>query len=811
MNFEINSFIMKKITISIFISLFLTISLSGQTALFSVEDTSFCQGEQIEFTNLRTDFCDYDYVWDFGDGSQDTSRNHTRHIYSQPGNYTATLTMTGDSFLYVLQSITVTNIPSLPWINIPFDLKPDIYFDFEGQNCDRHDFRTNRASTDLDLPHTFNLNREIGNDIFRVEIWDYDFANFDDFIGAFNLDLKQGSGSYVDVSNGFDISWVVQKIPLQPYSVNFTIDPGPTVPLIQSTGPTKVCGLSDVTLFASSDPGIALQWYKNDVPIPNETNDTIVATETGWYRVEAINPGGCSPFSIAEWVVVQPIPTPKIINASTSKPLPIYVCRTSSNIVIGPTLYGGRDKNGGPDYLRSYYDFTWFHNGDTVSNKWDLNKVEEEIVEAPGSYWVVVTDSVGCSGVSDTVHFDVYDEQRAEIFTLDSLSLCTNDTIYLPANESPYLNYEWYRNGVLIPDSLGGNLQKLPVTQGGDYQVIIEDDKPCFQATTSFPVYVSETGVAGPAKPVINLNGNDVFCFGGSATLSINNDPNLSYQWLQNGDTLIGETMNSLAVSSDGNYQIKIQDQQGCVKISDAQNIEVAAPLEIVSTLGKDLMICEGDTTILVAEGDFMDNYRWYYQGNLIDNGPVIMASQSGLYELRASNSLGCPDTIASGTLDYFTIPKLTLDRNLDTLFAGPALEYNWYHADLGVLLSEGSYFIPSKPGPYYVAIVDTNGCENVSDTTRFYLTSVEPEILSLSVKVYPNPTSGFITVQTGSNGSGISRARLFNVSGQEVFAGEIQGMSGKINLSHLPEGTYLLRLEQERYHPQSQRIVVRR
>ena len=36
------------------------------------------------------------YQWDFGDGSQDTS-NPTSHTYSEPGQYTATLTVTDDS------------------------------------------------------------------------------------------------------------------------------------------------------------------------------------------------------------------------------------------------------------------------------------------------------------------------------------------------------------------------------------------------------------------------------------------------------------------------------------------------------------------------------------------------------------------------------------------------------------------------------------------------------------------------------------------------------------------------------------------
>ena len=38
----------------------------------------------------------WSYQWDFGDGSQDTS-NPTSHTYGEPGEYTATLTVTDDT------------------------------------------------------------------------------------------------------------------------------------------------------------------------------------------------------------------------------------------------------------------------------------------------------------------------------------------------------------------------------------------------------------------------------------------------------------------------------------------------------------------------------------------------------------------------------------------------------------------------------------------------------------------------------------------------------------------------------------------
>ena len=72
---------------------------------------------------------------------------------------------------------------------------------------------------------------------------------------------------------------------------------------------------------------------------------------------------------------------------------------------------------------------------------------------------------------------------------------------------------------MLIPDSLGGNLQSLAVVEGGNYYVEIEDQKPCFQPSVSSSVYVYETGVDGPQKPSINLNGSDLFCDGESTLL----------------------------------------------------------------------------------------------------------------------------------------------------------------------------------------------------------------------------------------------------------------------------------------------------
>ena len=103
----------KNILALLALSLLLLHHLQAQVPSFSVADTVSCEGETVFFTNDCPNLYGYGYNWDFGDGYQDTSHFGASHFYPQPGNYQASLDMTGDDYIYVLKSIKIHNMVGL--------------------------------------------------------------------------------------------------------------------------------------------------------------------------------------------------------------------------------------------------------------------------------------------------------------------------------------------------------------------------------------------------------------------------------------------------------------------------------------------------------------------------------------------------------------------------------------------------------------------------------------------------------------------------------------------------------------------------
>jgi hypothetical protein len=56
------------------------------------------------------------------------------------------------------------------------------------------------------------------------------------------------------------------------------------------------------------------------------------------------------------------------------------------------------------------------------------------------------------------------------------------------------------------------------------------------------------------------------------------------------------------------------------------------------------------------------------------------------------------------------------------------------------------------------------------------------------SAKIYPNPTSGSVTVQTEG---GLEKYEVYSVSGQKL----LEGISGVVNMNGFTPGTYLIRI----------------
>jgi hypothetical protein len=107
-------------------------------------------------------------------------------------------------------------------------------------------------------------------------------------------------------------------------------------------------------------------------------------------------------------------------------------------------------------------------------------------------------------------------------------------------------------------------------------------------------------------------------------------------QWNQDSKSTIDVQLSS------GNYDYIVRDAVGNLY---AETIFLADKEGTFSNLKSDYMLKDGNPIVLDAsDGLIADNYdyKWYYEGNFIDNNPKILVDQPGNYELRLLNKQGC-------------------------------------------------------------------------------------------------------------------------------------------------------------------------
>ncbi len=186
--------------------------------------------------------------------------------------------------------------------------------------------------------------------------------------------------------------------------LNISLYPIPPA-TITATGPTTICQGSQVKLQANYGSTYSYQWYKYGNAIPGETNRNLFANSTGPYKVEVTSAYGCSKKSTATNITVLVIP-----NASINPQGPTTFCA------------GGSVQLNGTSGLGNTYQ--WKLYGNDIAGATNKNYT----ATAAGNYKVAVTNSLGCTDISDPVIVTVPCRMKNETIT-ENLELFPN-----PAN-----------------------------------------------------------------------------------------------------------------------------------------------------------------------------------------------------------------------------------------------------------------------------------------------------------------------------------------------------------------------------------------
>lgn len=480
--------------------------------------------------------------------------------------------------------------------------------------------------------------------------------------------------------------------------------------------------------------------------------------------------------------------------------------------------------------------YQWKNNGTNISGT-----SSSYTAASSGNYTVQVTNSSGCSAISNPKSITVNPIPLATISNNGSLTICQGESVELYANFELGLTYQWKKNGVIIT---GVTTPSYLANTSGLYNVVITNVNGCSATSNSMNVTVNPLPIS-----TITLSGPTTFCQGNSISLS--NNSGVSYQWSNNNENMIGEINSSFIANSSGFYSVFITNSNGC-SINSAPIGITVNPLPISTiTTNQDTIFCEGGSTVLLVDNQLPLNYQWFKNGILLNGqtNSILQTSNSGIYNVKLTDQNGCENlsfnsiqvianpnpyiqisgdtsicigettllTAASngnvtwnGNLNQNTFevqPNITCTYIVSAINSNNCLstqqvivEVNFpkdttiYTSSYGPYVLNGTIY--SESGIYNQSLFTTEGCDSTITLNLNYITNSIEELNKFGFIIYPNPSSNGIFNLRNENSILSFQYRVFNEVGVILLEDKNYEV---IDLTNFSNGIYWIQIISEK------------
>ena len=309
------------------------------------------------------------------------------------------------------------------------------------------------------------------------------------------------------------------------------------------------------------------------------------------------------------------------------------------------------------------------------------------VVTEPGTYSVIV-DVGGCAS-EDEINVDYIYPDPVDLGT--DITLCTGESIFLDAYMDD-ATYTWQDNS-----QASGYLVNTP----GNYSVTVTTDG-CSASDEIEVNYI----------PAIQINlGNDTILCNGESLLLNAATPNATYTWQDN------TTSPTYNVTTSGSYYVTVQVD--LCETSDTIQVTIGDQLAI--DLGRDTILCEGETLLLDLHSKNGISYQWQD----LSTADTFLVSSPGQYWVEVTvNECTFSDTI---NIQYINLGAVNLGNdttlcNTETLLLDAQssdLTYTWQDN------STNPTFTVTQPGTYWV-VVSQQAC-SASDTVQVNYNIIVP------------------------------------------------------------------------------------
>lgn len=348
------------------------------------------------------------------------------------------------------------------------------------------------------------------------------------------------------------------------------------LPVVDLGPDTIICNNASITLDAGGGNTIYAWGH-------GPTVQTTTVSQTGVYTVTVTDPNGCVN-SDAIAVTIASLLQPTVTSNG-----PTTFCEGQS-----VTLTTG-----------NYASYLW---SNTETN-------QSTIISEPGTYSVMVTDSMGCNGFSAPVVVTVLPLPQPFVIPDGPTEFCVGESVTLNAGVG-FIDYLWSPNNEVT--------SSLVVTQAGNYSVTVTGTNGCQNTSAQVTVIVNQL-----PNPTITANGPTEFCEGSNVVLDAG-PGYASYLWTSGSQT------QTITVTETGDYGVIVLDGNGCVDSS-----LFVAPVSVTVWDPSPSILVQGGT--LTCDPSFT-SYQWYLNGALVPGATLqsYTPSISGNYHVEVVDENGC-------------------------------------------------------------------------------------------------------------------------------------------------------------------------
>ena len=431
---------------------------------------------------------------------------------------------------------------------------------------------------------------------------------------------------------------------------------------------SSICPGESATLTASG--GTNYSWLDGSTIIGTTASITIAPPITTQYNCIVTDAVGCQS-TVSTTVTIHVPPTPPTITTSGA-----------TTICAGTSV----------DLTSSY----------PTNNIWSTTETSSIItVSTAAAYTVIYTDGNGCSSTSAPTTVTVNSAPTITAGTVSNPSSCGTSTGAIEVTGPGTGNISW--TGTATGSASSINLPyTIPNLVAGAYNITFTDATGC--VSNVLPQGLNDP--TPPPTPTISLSGSNIFCSGGSVTLTS------SYAGGNSWST--SETSDAITVTNTNTLSVTYTNTSGCSSTSLPIVITVNNnPTPPTITASGATTFCDGGAVTLTSSQGTGNSWS---SGEVTQN---INATTTGSYTVTYIDANGCSATSTTTNVvanPTPTIPTISASGST-TLCEGEVVTLTSSETN-GIVWSTNETtpsIDVSTSGSFTVSYTDANGCSSMS------------------------------------------------------------------------------------------------